>query len=970
MLPLRNKKAQGSLETLILIGGAVLIAVIVITIITSLGSSSRNNISEQTDKLSKSKDMPFAPNIVSVDARYSDCVNSKDHAVLRFSWKPISNDGTFRLIIENSKNVPIGNLDYLVVNNLEPQDMNNLNPNITTDLLVTEINIGTGGCGDTYFLSIEVEKNSQIQKSSRYPFRWNKQGDPTVLVYRPSFNPVPDSYNISQFPLTISLTVLDPTGYIIYYTTDGSPPTTLSNIYDGSGISANAGQTIKAISHYGALVSSEASGTYIASYYTVANPIAIPGDSINLINPTLVSLSSTTPSTQIYYTLDGSDPTSTIGTIYSSALTLTSTTTLKAVCYAPDYSTSSIFTQNYTLLENVAPVTFNPTNGSFNNDVSVTLASSTAGTSIRYTLDGSTPTETIGTLVSSPTSIIIGASGSIKAIAFRTGMGPSTVSTSGLFSFSAGTPTSTQAASTYTSAITVPLTSVTSGSTIRYTINGVDPTSTTGSVYLTPISLSTTGTYVIRAKTFKAGYTDSAVFNNIYVINLPAATPIFNPAGGNFPISVSVLISCTTPSSSIRYTTDGSVPTNSFGIIYSGSFILTSTATVKAVCYASGYSTSPVVTQTFNVQEKVPSPTFSIPSGEIVFGTNVTINSAIADVIYYTIDGSTPTTSSINQAITPLVINAEITVRAIAVKAGYLNSDIVSESYIQVSARLNNLVLTNYTGNYNFLSTTYTYNDILILNTLSSITATPTGPGTITVNGSSVSSGTASGQIDLSDGTQKTITVVSSAIGMKTVTYNLYVTKIITTGGYITDGAGYRIHRFASGSTFTLNTPLTTQLLVVGGGGSAGAYNGGGGAGGALYYSSAYSILSGSTSVTIGAGGKKSYYVNGFSGGTSIFGAISRSGGYGGLKGGQGRGGNGAGGSGSAYNGSIAYGKEGPGLSYSIAGSSVEYARGGRGGQFGSTGPSNTGWGGGASTRSTQGYRGGSGIVVVRISVS
>jgi hypothetical protein len=79
-------------------------------------------------------------------------------------------------------------------------------------------------------------------------------------------------------------------------------------------------------------------------------------------------------------------------------------------------------------------------------------------------------------------------------------------------------------------------------------------------------------------------------------------------------------------------------------------------------------------------------PTFSPAAGAIAFGTTVTITSSGADAIYYTTDGSTPTTSSTNQATTPLVINTAVTVKALAVKAGYTNSAIGSAAYTQAVA--------------------------------------------------------------------------------------------------------------------------------------------------------------------------------------------------------------------------------------------------------------------------------------------
>ncbi len=82
-------------------------------------------------------------------------------------------------------------------------------------------------------------------------------------------------------------------------------------------------------------------------------------------------------------------------------------------------------------------------------------------------------------------------------------------------------------------------------------------------------------------------------------------------------------------------------------------------------------------------------PTFGPSAGIIMLSTTVTITSAGADAIYYTLDGSDPTTSSINQAVTPLVINSAGTVKALAVKSGYANSSIATAVYTTCGETVN-----------------------------------------------------------------------------------------------------------------------------------------------------------------------------------------------------------------------------------------------------------------------------------------
>ncbi|HET9236760.1 MAG TPA: FG-GAP-like repeat-containing protein, partial [Oligoflexus sp.] len=75
----------------------------------------------------------------------------------------------------------------------------------------------------------------------------------------------------------------------------------------------------------------------------------------------------------------------------------------------------------------VATPTFSVPAGSYASALSVAITTTTTGASIRYTLDGSTPSSTNGTLYSS--ALAIGSSKTLKAIAYKTGWSNSDVAT-------------------------------------------------------------------------------------------------------------------------------------------------------------------------------------------------------------------------------------------------------------------------------------------------------------------------------------------------------------------------------------------------------------------------------------------------------------------------------------------------------------------------------------------------------------
>jgi uncharacterized protein (UPF0333 family) len=71
------QKGQASIENLILIGGAVLIAVVILTILISLGGQSRESSVDQVNSASSSTDVAIAPTIINVKANYLDCVSEE-----------------------------------------------------------------------------------------------------------------------------------------------------------------------------------------------------------------------------------------------------------------------------------------------------------------------------------------------------------------------------------------------------------------------------------------------------------------------------------------------------------------------------------------------------------------------------------------------------------------------------------------------------------------------------------------------------------------------------------------------------------------------------------------------------------------------------------------------------------------------------------------------------------------------------
>jgi hypothetical protein len=176
------------------------------------------------------------------------------------------------------------------------------------------------------------------------------------------------------------------------------------------------------------------------------------------------------------------------------------------------------------------------------------------------------------------------------------------------------------------------------------------------------------------------GMTDSAVASATYTIQQQAATPSFRPAAGTYTNSVTVTISTATSGATIRYTTDGTTPTTG-SAVYTGPITLTQSRTIRAIAVKSGMLDSAVASATYTI--RTATPTFNPPGGTYLLNLTVSISvSTPGAVIYYTTDGSTPTTSSRRYSGPILLLPlSTTTIKAIGVAPGQSQSVVASATY-------------------------------------------------------------------------------------------------------------------------------------------------------------------------------------------------------------------------------------------------------------------------------------------------
>ncbi len=140
----------------------------------------------------------------------------------------------------------------------------------------------------------------------------------------------------------------------------------------------------------------------------------------------------------------------------------------------------------------------------------------------------------------------------------------------------AATPTLSPSGGTYTTIQTVTISDATVGTTIYYTTTGIGP-STFSPVYSGPLTVSANET--VMAIAASSAYQQSGVASQTYVINLPvAATPGFSPAAGTYSSAQTVTITDATSGATIYYTTNGTQP-SAYSTKYTGPVAINATLT-------------------------------------------------------------------------------------------------------------------------------------------------------------------------------------------------------------------------------------------------------------------------------------------------------------------------------------------------------------------------------------------------------
>ena len=552
----------------------------------------------------------------------------------------------------------------------------------------------------------------------------------------------------------------------------------------------------------------------LGSVPVAGTPVVTPNGG-TFIGSQQVSLSSTTSTASIYYTLDGSLPTVS-SNLYTAPFTITSATTVRAIASAPGYLQSAVTTVFFQPSTQAPPVTVSPAAGTYKTLQVVTLSDEDPNATIYYTLDGSTPSTSSTRYTRS---ITISSSKVINAFAVDPALpqasnvtsAPFVISPNGVFiNFGSGfasvvglqlngfannsddsrlqltTGGTNQAGSAfYTQPINIQAfttnftfqlsaakadgftftiqnvgpkamgslggalgysSAITKSVAVKFDIHnnageGNDSTGvfTNGAIPTIPaVNLAPSGIIlasgdIIAAQISYDGTTLTLTLNDVVVgktftystpINIPqvvggntayvgftggsggsgasqkiltwtyaaqtaantTAAPLFSEPSGTYSSPQTITMGSSTPQAAIYYTTDGTTPTTASTLYLSPVTLDYGNTTLQAIAVAPGLAPSSTTSESFLIIQPVtPTPSLSPGGGTYSAGQTVAItDSDSSAVIYYTLDGSQPSSSSTVYS-GPLTLNNSVVIKAVAVDPADAPSAVVTGTY-QISS--------------------------------------------------------------------------------------------------------------------------------------------------------------------------------------------------------------------------------------------------------------------------------------------
>ncbi|WP_232278979.1 chitobiase/beta-hexosaminidase C-terminal domain-containing protein [Geotalea uraniireducens] len=468
--------------------------------------------------------------------------------------------------------------------------------------------------------------------------------DTTVPVT--TVSPTEGTYNATKL---VTLTCGDGTGAgcdKIYYTTDGTTPTTASSVYAGA-ITVAATTTLKYFAT-DAAGNSEAvkSKAYIIDTTLPVTTVSPAGGAYNTSQTISLTCSdgAGTGCDKIYYTTNGTTPT-TSSSVYSTPISVSTTTTLKF--FATDLAGNTEVVKNQTYTIDITPPTGTVTinaGANYTNTAAATLTlscnDSVGCDQMQFSNDNASWSSPETHMTTKVWTLVLGDGTKTVYAKFKDMAGNWSTAVSDTIVFDATAPvtTASPAGGVYNAAKSVTMTcgdgTGAGCDKIYYTTDGTTPT-TASSVYSGAITVAATATLKYFA-TDLVGNSET-VKSQTYTIDTTPPVTAASPGSGAYNTSQTVTLACNDGVGSgcdkIYYTTNGATPTTSSSV-YSTPVTVSATTTLKFFATDLVGNNETVKTQTYTIDTTPPTGTITVNSGAAyVTAANVTLALSCTDSV-------------------------------------------------------------------------------------------------------------------------------------------------------------------------------------------------------------------------------------------------------------------------------------------------------------------------------------------------
>lgn len=393
-----------------------------------------------------------------------------------------------------------------------------------------------------------------------------------------------------------------------------------------------------------------------ASAWATSAPSVTPGNSTTVNGSYQITVTRPAGSV-VHYTSNATEPTTsslTLGFPANSNTTVINYNRTRQWRFAAYANGQMSSTELRTMTVAATDPAFSVSGGAYEKTIS--LSTDQAGATIRYTTNGATPTAS-STVYSGPFNISWDTTVKAKAFHSAWDIADSGVSSTWIDVETLEPPVVTPYSGTYTNSVTANI-SIPSGATIYYTSNGTVPTTSSNTI---SSSFTYNRTRTFRFKTYKDGRLSDATTDRNYTIAM--LTPNMNLSGSSSDYSRTMTLS------RASHNTNDSVL--EYRVNYGGWQTYSSPVALTSSTYNLQYRARSVVWDLANSQAgnqnvsiaPVPQPGISIAGNNTCEATITIAKNASNTNLYYTLDGSEPTTGSfVYQG--PVTVIANTTVKA------------------------------------------------------------------------------------------------------------------------------------------------------------------------------------------------------------------------------------------------------------------------------------------------------------------